>query len=105
MSASLFLALLKREKLPAPEPEFRFHPVRRWRFDWAFPPERVAVEVEGGAWTRGRHTRGAGFIGDCEKYSVAATLGWRIIRVTPDQLCTLRTIEWIRQALEYGRAA
>lgn len=34
------------------EPEFvrehRFHPTRRWRFDFAWPDEKVALEVEGG---------------------------------------------------------
>ena len=99
MSEPLFLALVKRAKLPAPVPEFKFHPTRRWRFDWAFPDQRVALEVEGGAWTGGRHTRGKGFLADCEKYSEAAALGWRIIRVPPSELATLRTVDWLTRAL------
>jgi hypothetical protein len=55
--------------LPYPIREFRFHPERRWRFDYAWPGAWLAVEVEGGVWTRGRHLRGAGFIRDCEKYA------------------------------------
>ncbi len=61
--------------------EYKFHPDRRWRFDFAWPSVLVAVEVEGGVWSGGRHGRGSGFIGDCEKYGEAAVLGWRVLRV------------------------
>lgn len=60
--------------------EYQFHPRRRWRFDFAFPEALVALEIEGAVWTRGRHTRGAGFLGDVEKYNAAAGLGWRLVR-------------------------
>lgn len=66
-----------------PEYEYKFHPVRKWRFDIAFPAQRLAVEIEGGAWAGGRHTRGAGFIGDVAKYNSATELGWRLLRFTP----------------------
>lgn len=72
--------------LPRPVAEHRFHPKRKWRFDWAWPLELVAVEVEGGAWTGGRHTRGSGFEKDLEKYAEAVILGWRVLRVTPKQV-------------------
>ncbi len=62
------------------EQEHRFHPVRKWRFDFAWPELKIAAEVEGGVWTKGRHTRGAGFIKDCEKYNAAGELGWRVFR-------------------------
>ena len=65
--------------------EYRFHPVRRWRFDFALPAHMIAVEVEGGTWARGRHTRGAGFEEDCIKYAEAACLGWRVLRFTTGQ--------------------
>lgn len=67
-------------------PEFRFHPTRRWRFDYAFPARRVAIEVEGGVWSYGRHNRPKGFINDMEKYNAATALGWRVFRCTPQQL-------------------
>ena len=68
--------------LPRPVEEFRFHPTRKWRFDLAWPDRKLAVEIEGGAWSHGRHTRGKGFTRDCEKYAEALCLGWRVLRVT-----------------------
>jgi hypothetical protein len=57
----------------------------------------VALEVEGGVWTGGRHTRGAGFLKDVEKYNRAAVLGWRLLRVTPDKLVSFGTFEMLRE--------
>lgn len=61
--------------------EHKFHPSRKWRFDFAWVPEKVALEVEGGVFQIGRHNRPGGFIGDCEKYNEAAVAGWTVIRV------------------------
>lgn len=80
--------------------EFRFHPTRKWRFDLAFPDKKVAVEVDGGAFIAGRHTRGAGFEADCEKQSEAAALGWRIIRCTPRQVESGQALAWLERALK-----
>jgi hypothetical protein len=66
-------------------PEYRFHKHRKWRFDWAIPELKIAIEVEGGAFTNGRHTRGKGFIADMEKYNEAIILGWHVFRLTPQQ--------------------
>lgn len=68
--------------LPEPEREYRFHPTRRWRFDFAWPDSMLAAEVEGGVWSRGRHTRGKGFVADCIKYNQAVMMGWAIVRFT-----------------------
>ncbi len=81
-----FQRLLKQEKLPIPEKEYKFCEDRKWRFDYAFPGQKIAVEQEGGAWSGGRHTRGSGFIKDMEKYNAAVLLGWRVLRYTPDQM-------------------
>jgi very-short-patch-repair endonuclease len=62
--------------------EYRFDSTRRWRFDLAWPEHRVALEIEGGVWTRGRHTRPTGYIGDLRKYNAATARGWRVLRVT-----------------------
>jgi len=89
-------------QLPTPEREYRFKDGRRWRFDLAFPFHRLAVEVEGGTWVSGRHTRGSGFEKDCEKYAEAAILGWRTIRVTGNMIKDGRAIRYIERALYEG---
>ncbi len=56
--------------------EYRFHPTRMWRFDFAWPQIKLAVEIEG----RGRHQSFVGFNKDIEKYNEAVRLGWRVLR-------------------------
>jgi len=102
---AFFLALLRRAGLPTPQMEYTFHPTRRWRFDYAWPDDAIALEVEGGVWTQGRHTRPSGYLGDVTKYNQAAVLGWRLLRVTPDTLETQATIDLIADALGIRRAA
>lgn len=83
--------------LPPPVLEYRFALTRRWRFDVAWPARRVALEVEGGIWTgASRHTRGTGFLADIEKYNTATSLGWRVLRATPQTLYTPQTLDWLR---------
>jgi very-short-patch-repair endonuclease len=86
-------------KLPEPEREFCFHPERKWRFDFAWLEQKVAVECEGGHWVGGRHVRGAGFEGDCEKYNEAACLGWVVIRITRTHIRNGSAEDWIVKAL------
>jgi len=88
-----------------PELEYRFHPVRRWRFDLAWPDLRVACEVEGGTWAGGRHTRGSGFEADAIKYNTAAIDGWLVIRVTGNMVKDGQALTAIRQALAARRGA
>ena len=68
--------------------EYRFHPVRKWRFDAALRHNglMVAVEMDGGLFVRGRHSRGAGIVKDMEKLNAATLLGWRVLRYTPQQI-------------------
>ena len=68
--------------------EYKFHPVRKWRFDYAIPAALVAIEVEGGVWTGGRHINPKGFLNDMEKYNSATLMGWSVYRTTPDELYT-----------------
>lgn len=70
------------------EREFMFHPTRKWRADYAITEAKVLIEIEGGAWTKGRHTRGQGFIADMEKYNNAALLGYIVLRFTPTNILT-----------------
>lgn len=58
----------------------------------AWPEARLIVEVEGGVWTGGRHTRGKGFLGDVEKYNAMTELGWALLRYTPTQLSSADVI-------------
>jgi very-short-patch-repair endonuclease len=60
--------------------EYKFHPKRKWRFDFADPANKIAVEIDGGVFAGGRHTRGMGFKRDCEKINAATVLGWRVLR-------------------------
>lgn len=71
---------------PVPEYEFDKHLGRRHRFDWCYLPQRVAVEVDGGQYTRrgGRHATDA----DREKLNIAASLRWLVFRFSPQQLAS-----------------
>lgn len=71
------------DHLPAPVAEFKFHPTRKWRFDWCWPDQKVALEVNGGVWTRGRHVRGQGYLNDLEKLNEAQLIGWMVLQITP----------------------
>ena len=89
---------------PALQSEFRFHPTRKWRADYAHIESRTLIEVEGGAWVGGRHTRAAGFVADAEKYLEAALGGWRVVRLVGSQL-TLETVLRVVAAVRGGWAS
>jgi very-short-patch-repair endonuclease len=91
----LFAAHVRSKNLPVPVREFVFHPGRRWRFDFAWPEFMVAVEIEGGQWTQGRHQRPQGFSSDCEKYNAATKDGWRVYRFPGDQVTNGQAIDFI----------
>lgn len=74
---------------PEWEAEAMFHPTRNWRFDFANEAGLVAIEVDGGAYTRGRHTRGAGFVEDQAKRNAAVMLGWAVLHCTPQTFFAL----------------
>lgn len=66
-----------------PKREYPFCEGRKWRFDFALPDLKVAIEIEGGTgWGKSRHSKGSGFEKDCEKYNTAAMLGWKVYRFT-----------------------
>lgn len=94
------LACIQVQGLPEPVREYRLLPPRRWRCDFAWPGLKLAVEVEGGGWTNGRHVRGAGFEADCEKYNEAALHGWTVLRVTGHMIRDGRALGYLRRALE-----
>jgi hypothetical protein len=75
----------KQLGIPTPKEEFYFAKPRGWRFDYAWPDLKIALEVEGGAWVYGRHNYPIGFLKDMEKYNQATLLGWKVFRFTPRQ--------------------
>ena len=82
-----------------PEREVKFHPSRRWRFDFLIG--NLAIEVEGGIWmNKSRLTSANGFIKDCEKYAEAMLLGYRILRVPGDWIKDGRAIGYVERALK-----
>ena len=101
-----FAAIAASGGLPEPEREYEFAPPRRWRFDFAWPVGRVAVEVEGihraGGGTR--HQRGRGFMADAEKYLAAQVLGWVVVRVPAPWLSTWQYHAQVQQVLAVIRS-
>ena len=98
---SAFPAICVAMGLPKPVLEYRFHPVRRWRFDYSWPEYRIALEVEGGIWKKGggRHNRPVGMLKDIEKYNTANELKWHVLKCTPQTLMTTATVEMVKRTI------
>ena len=96
-----FDTFCKAKGLPTPVAEYRFHPTRKWRMDWAWADQKLALEIDGGVWVRGAHGRGTGIVRDQEKGREAAALGWRIIRCQPKELFTPGVLDAINRALKW----
>ena len=95
----LLMTQLFWARLPEPTRELRPISGRRFRADFSWPDAMLIVEVEGGTWIQGRHSRGKGFESDCEKQNLCVLDGWRYLRVTPAQIDSGKALEWIRRAL------
>jgi very-short-patch-repair endonuclease len=88
-STLAFLALWQQlaPHWPTPTLEHRFHPTRKWRFDLAWlAPYWLALEIDGSIWQKGGHNTGKGMQRDREKDLAALKLGWRVVRITTDDL-------------------
>jgi len=96
----LFESQLKMVGIGGYVTEHRFHPVRKWRFDFAWLDQSIAVEIEGGTWSGGRHTRGSGFEADCEKYNEAAAIGWTVFRFTGKMVKSGNAIQLLREVMK-----
>lgn len=82
-----------------PEREHQFCS-RGWRFDFAWPVKKVAVEVEGGtSFGKSRHSRGAGFERDCQKYNRAARDGWIVLRYSTAMVISGEAIDEVLEVL------
>ncbi len=70
--------------------QYQFHATRKWKADFAiwcaFPESHaffgktILLEIEGGEFSGGRHTRGTGLVNDCIKYNEAVMCGYIILR-------------------------
>lgn len=80
--------------------QWAFCPGLRWRFDFAYPGQMLAIEVDGGTWVNGGHSRGSGIEKDCEKLAAAVILGWRVMRATTNQVKDGTAAFWIERALD-----
>jgi hypothetical protein len=95
-------ALAALHGLPGGMVEYRFAPPRRWRWDLCWPDRHllVAVEVNGGLWVRGRHSRAKGAEADYCKNAAGILLGWRVFWCSTEQLNSGLVWEWVRKAME-----
>ncbi len=82
---------------PTTEQEYKFHPERKWRADFLITGTKILIEVEGGIWSGGRHTRGKGYLGDMEKYNSAAMMGFTVLRFSTEQVKAGVAIKQIEQ--------
>ena len=83
---------------PDPATELLFHPKRKWRFDYAWEEQKLALEVHGGIHSGGRHTRGRGFVEDRAKMNEATLLGWTVLEVTPEHIKSGQLRAWLLSA-------
>lgn len=82
----LLCALLRPLGIPDPKAEYRFSADRLWRFDFAWPNAKLALEIDGGLFVNGGHNRGAALLKQYEKSNAAEIAGWTILRYSPEQL-------------------
>ena len=82
----LLLSQIKREGLPMPDTEAKFHPTRKWRCDYLWKFKNLALEIEGGVWASMRHNHPIGFLADMVKYNELAFYGYYLLRFTPQQI-------------------
>ena len=76
-----FAYLLESIKIPY-EREYCFNsPHTKHRFDFALVGLKLAFEIDGGVWGKGRHQTPIGFMNDCKKQMLAVALGWRIVKI------------------------
>ena len=99
--AELALWIRTSPDVPPPVREFQFHPTRKWRFDFAWPQIRLAVEIEGLTADGGRHQRIGGFSADLAKYHAAWMLNWRVYRCSASMVSSGEAIAAIRHGFRY----
>lgn len=84
---------------PALEKEHYFNPERQWHSDYLHRPTMTLIELEGGAYSAGRHTRPKGFVEDVFKYNSATMLGYRVVRIATG----MANADYLRQLIDWLR--
>lgn len=91
---------MRAAELPMPIREYQFLKGRRFKFDFAWPELWWALEIEGGLYVGGRHTRPAGYENDCNKYNLAMLEGWRVLRAGPVMVRNGMALKHLERALK-----
>lgn len=104
LAEKAFAAAWERNPLPGVvlAREFRFHPTRRWRFDFAFPEHRLAIELDGMGRGRkkGGHQTAVGMRNDREKANAAVLRGWRVLRfLSADRANACAWVSMVHEAI------
>lgn len=95
-----FAAQLKAAGLRGWVREYRFHPSRRYRFDFADLSHRIAIEIQGaGPGGVGRHGYVNGMAKDNEKLALAVQGGWRVLKATAKQVEDGTLLGWLVKIL------
>lgn len=66
--------------------EYRFNSARKWRADFCIPRFKILIEIMGGTWAQGKHSRGAGQRNDYEKNNSAVALGYTCLYYSSDMI-------------------
>ena len=96
--------LTQHPDIPEPVSEYRFDPYRKWRFDFAWPDQLFAVEIEGGIGKMGRHQRPEGYMADAAKYEAAMLQGWTVYRVPGPWVAEGERFIWREETIEAIRS-
>lgn len=104
LEAEFILQLRAYQLMDGCELEFRFDPVRRWRFDFAWPEERLAVELQGGIWQgKSGHNTGKGLLRDMEKGNAAQAAGWSVLHFAAEHLADRSAVMMVSEMLAERR--
>jgi very-short-patch-repair endonuclease len=91
--------------LPEPRAEYVFHESRKWRFDFAFPELKVAVEYDGGVFDGlPSHSSVSGILRDIEKINEAQLSGWTVIRCTAQTVSGGVALRYIKRAISKAKS-
>lgn len=96
-----FRLWIRQEGLPPAEEQHRFHPTRKWLFDFAWPDSKIAVEIDGLVHSgKGAHQTVQGILADAEKNEAALRAGWKVYRVPGQWIATGSRLIWRPEVIE-----